>query len=54
MVVNPTGRPRFRFIRMSVVVDMAVGLGGVKSLAIGGAVSTEADITIGFSGLSLW
>ena len=42
--VDPAGRPRF----------LAVGLGGADSLAIGGAVSTESDITFGFSGLSLW
>ena len=53
-MVDPTGRPRFRFIGMSVVVDLAVGLSGVEGLAIGGAVSTGANIAIGFFGLSLW
>ena len=52
-MVDPTSRPRFHFIGMSVVVDLAVGLGGVEGLAIGGAVLTGADITVGFSELSL-
>ena len=42
--VDPAGRPRF----------LAVGLGGADGLAIGGAVSTGADVAVGFSGLSLW
>ena len=56
MVVDPIGRPRF-----GAVVDpagwprfLAIGLGRADGLAIGGAVSTESDIAIGFSGLSLW
>ena len=39
---------------MSMVVDLAVGLGGAKNLAIGGAVLTGADVAVGFSRLSLW
>ena len=35
-------------------MDLAVGLGGAESLAIDGAVSTGADVAVGFSGLSLW
>ena len=54
MVMDPTGWPCFRFIGMSVVVDLAVNLGRAEGLAIGGAVSTGADIAVGFSGLSLW
>ena len=38
---------------MSVVVDLAVGLGGAEGLAIGGTVSTGADVVVGFSGMSL-
>ena len=51
MVVEPTSRPRF-FV--GAVVGLAVGLSGADGLAIGGAVLTEADIAVGFSGLSLW
>ena len=36
------------------VVGLAVGLGGADGLAIGIVVSTEADIAINFSQLSLW
>ena len=38
---------------MSVVMDLAIGLGGAEGLAIGGAVLTRADVAIGFSGLTL-
>ena len=53
MVVDPIGRPRFYFIGMFVVVDLAVGLGRVEGLAIGGAVLTGVDVAVGFSRLSL-
>ena len=47
--VGPAGRPRF-FVGaiMGLAINRAVGL------AIGGAVSTGADVAVGFSGLSLW
>ena len=51
VLVDLADRPRFRFIGMSVV---GVGLGGAEGLAIGRAVSTEADVAVGFSRLSLW
>ena len=61
-MVDPTGWPRF-FVgaavdsagrpRYGAVIGLAVGLGGVDGLAIGGAVSTGSDVTVGFSGLSL-
>ena len=54
VVVDSTGQPCFRFIGISVVIDLAVGLGGAEGLAIGGAVVTGADVAVGFSGLSLW
>ena len=53
-MIDPTGRPHFRFIGMSVVMDLAVGLGGAEGLAIGGAVSTGVDVAVGFSGLFMW
>ena len=48
-VMGPVSQPRF-FVEAAVrlVIGEAVGL------AIGEAVLTEADITIGFFGLSLW
>ena len=49
--MGPVGWPYFRFIRISVV---GIGLGEADSLAIGGVVSTVADIIVGFSGLSSW
>ena len=33
---------------------MGLAIGGAVGLAIGGAVSTGTDVTVGFSGLSLW
>ena len=51
MVVDPAGGPRF-FV--GAVVALAIGLGGADGLAISGAVSIEADVAVGFSGLSLW
>ena len=53
VVVEPTGRPRFRFVG---AVGVAVGLaiGGAVSVAIGGAVLTGTDVAVGFSELSLW
>ena len=53
-MVDQTGRPCFRFIGMSVVVDLAIGLGRAEGLTIGGAVSMEADVAVDFSELSLW
>ena len=35
-------------------MGLAVGLGRVDGLAIGGAVLTEREVAVGFSGLSLW
>ena len=60
VVVDPIGRPRFFAMdpagrpRFGAVVGFAIGLSGADGLAIGGAVSTGADVTVGFSGLSLW
>ena len=61
--MDPTSRPRF-FVRAAVdpagwpclgaVVGLAVGLDEADGLAIGGAILTGVDITIGFSELSLW
>ena len=51
--MNPTNQPCFHFIGMS-IVDLAVSLGRVDDLAICGAISTKADVTIGFFWLSLW
>ena len=48
-VVDPAGRPLF-FVRAAV----GLALGEVVGLAIGGAVLTGADVTVGFSGLFLW
>ena len=53
MVVVLADWPRFRFIGMS-VVGLAIGLSKAEGLAISGAILTEADITVSFSGLSLW
>ena len=57
MVVVLTSWPRF-FVRAAVglAIGKAVGLaiGGAVSLAIGEAVLTGIDVTVGFSGLSLW
>ena len=39
---------------MSVVVDLAVGLGKAQGLAIGGAILTGANVAVGFSGVFLW
>ena len=36
------------------IVGLAVGLGRAESLVISEAISTEANIAVGFSGLSLW
>ena len=57
-MVDPTGRSRF-FVGAAVdpvglLRFLAVGLGGADGLAIGGAVSTGSDVTVGISGLSLW
>ena len=49
--IGPTGWPRFRFTGRFMV---GVGLGGVDSLAIGGAVSTKVDVAVGFSKLFFW
>ena len=63
MVVDPTGRPRFfdgaavdpaSRPRFGAVVGLAIGLGGVDGLAIGGAISTGREVAVGFSRLSLW
>ena len=54
VVMDLANKPCFRFIGMSVVIDLAIGLGRAESLAIGGAVSTKADVAIGFFELSLW
>ena len=35
-------------------MGLAVGLNGAKGLVNVGAVSIEADVAIGFSGLYLW
>ena len=53
VVVDPIGQPCFQFIRMSVVVDLAIGLGRAEGLAIGRAISTGADVAVNFSRLSL-
>ena len=53
MVVDLAGQPCFHFIEIF-VVGLAVDLGGIESLAIGGAVLTRADVNVGFFGLSLW
>ena len=62
VVVDPAGRPHF-FVeaamdlagwpRFFVKVPVGLALGGAVNLAIGRAVSTKADVTVGFSGLSL-
>ena len=36
------------------VVDLAIGVGGVKGLAIDEAVSMGADVAVGFFRLFLW
>ena len=65
MMINLAGRPRFfvgaaigstdwphfRFIEMPVV---GISLGRADGLAIGRAILTEANVTIGFFGLFLW
>ena len=64
-MVHPAGWPRF-FVRVVVglagrpcffvgtVMGLAVGLSKADSLAIGKAVLTGADVTVGFFGLFLW
>ena len=52
-MVDPVVRLCFRFIRLS-MIGLAVGLGVIEGLAIGGAISTRADVAVGFFGLSLW
>ena len=49
VVVDLVGRPRF-FVEA--IVSLAIGR--VVYLVIGEAVSTETDVAVGFSGLSLW
>ena len=59
-MVDPIGRPRFFAMDpasrtyFGAVVGLAIDLGGVDGLTIGGAVLTGADVAVGFSGLSLW
>ena len=45
--MSPAGWPRF-FVRAT--VGLAIGLGGVDGLAIGGAIWMGADVAVGFSG----
>ena len=63
MVVDPTGWPRFFVgaavdspgrLGFRVVVGLAIGQGRADGLAIGGAVLTGREVTVGFSGLFLW
>ena len=58
VVVNPTSRPYFYFIRMFAMgldIDKMVGLdiSGMIGLAIGRAISSRVDVNINFFGLSL-
>ena len=65
MVVDPTSRSLF-FVGAAVglagwpcffvgaVVGLVVGLSGADGLAIGEALSTEADVAVSFSGLFFW
>ena len=59
-MVDPISRPRFFVVdtggwpRFGAIVGLAVDLGRADGLAIDGAVSTELDVAVGFSGLSLW
>ena len=48
MVVDLVGQPRF-FIGAAV----GLGIGRAMGLAISKAISTETDVAVGFSGLSL-
>ena len=48
-MVDLVDQPRF-FV--GAVMDL--GIGRVMGLTIGGAASMETDITVSFSGLSLW
>ena len=48
MVMDPAGRPHF-FV--GAVLGLAIG--GTMGPAIGGAISTGANIAVGFSGLFL-
>ena len=50
-MVDLTGQTYFRFTEISAIglsIDKVVGI------AISGVVLTEADVAVGFSGLSLW